>query len=258
MQSLERNGVRLAFDTAGSGAPPILFVHGWCCDHSHFAPQVEHFKRRHRVVAVDLRGHGESDKPQDPYTMASYADDLAWLSDRLGLQRVVVVGHSMGGVVAAALAADKPGLVAAVVLVDAPSLLTAEAIEARRPFREALHGPDYASVATDFVRAMFLPTDDPDRRARITAGMLTVPQHVMASSQDEIARFDMGGAVSRIKQPLLYIGASAPRGDANALKELAPQLMAGQVVGAGHFCQLEAPEQVNAMIERFLVLTAPA
>jgi pimeloyl-ACP methyl ester carboxylesterase len=56
MQSLVRDGVRLAYTEAGSGDPPLLFVHGWCCDHSYFQPQFEHFQRGHRVVAVDLRG----------------------------------------------------------------------------------------------------------------------------------------------------------------------------------------------------------
>jgi pimeloyl-ACP methyl ester carboxylesterase len=51
-------------------------VHGWTCDRSFFAPQAEHFARRHRVVSVDLRGHGESDKPHGAYPVAAYADEL--------------------------------------------------------------------------------------------------------------------------------------------------------------------------------------
>ena len=56
MRQLERDGVALCYEEAGEGEPPVLLVHGWCCDHTYFAPQVEHFaKRGHRVVAVDLR-----------------------------------------------------------------------------------------------------------------------------------------------------------------------------------------------------------
>jgi hypothetical protein len=70
MKSLRRNGVALFYEEADGGEPPIVLVHGWCCDHSFFAPQIEHFARtRHRVVAVDLRGHGQSDKPEQPYTV---------------------------------------------------------------------------------------------------------------------------------------------------------------------------------------------
>jgi pimeloyl-ACP methyl ester carboxylesterase len=100
MQFLSRDGVRLGYEEQGSGSPPMLLVHGWSCDHTHFAPQAEHFSKRHRVILVDLRGHGASDTPDQEYTMAGFADDLAFLCEQIGVDRPVVVGHSMGGVIA--------------------------------------------------------------------------------------------------------------------------------------------------------------
>ena len=85
MQRLNRDGVGLAYEEAGRGEPPILLVHGWTCDHTYFAPQFEHFGRAHRTIAVDLRGHGESDTPEQDYTVAGFADDLAWLCEQLGV-----------------------------------------------------------------------------------------------------------------------------------------------------------------------------
>jgi pimeloyl-ACP methyl ester carboxylesterase len=70
MRMLVRDDVALAYEEAGRGDPPLLLVHGWTCDHSFFAPKFEHFSRTHRVVNVDLRGHGESDKPLQDYTVA--------------------------------------------------------------------------------------------------------------------------------------------------------------------------------------------
>ncbi len=58
MSLVTHNGVKLFYDQAGEGEPPMVLVHGWCCDHTYFAPQAEHFRRHHRVIAVDLRGHG--------------------------------------------------------------------------------------------------------------------------------------------------------------------------------------------------------
>ena len=97
MQFLKKDGVALAFEDNRSNLPPILFVHGWGCDHTALAPQAEFFRRSHRVVSVDLRGHGESDAPHQDYTMAAFADDLAWLCSELALVKPIVVGHSMGG-----------------------------------------------------------------------------------------------------------------------------------------------------------------
>jgi pimeloyl-ACP methyl ester carboxylesterase len=77
MATIVHKGIKLAYEDRGAGKPPFVFVHGWTCDRSFFAPQVEHFARRHRVVSLDLRGHGESDQPEGQYSIAAYADDIA-------------------------------------------------------------------------------------------------------------------------------------------------------------------------------------
>jgi pimeloyl-ACP methyl ester carboxylesterase len=79
VRRFERDGVTLFYEETGEWESPVLLIHGWCCDHTYFAPQFNHFAPRgHRVVAVDLRGHGRSDKPHQDYTMQVFADDLAW------------------------------------------------------------------------------------------------------------------------------------------------------------------------------------
>ena len=169
--SLAREGVTLAYEEAGSGDPPFLFIHGVACDRSYFAPQAEQFRRGHRTVSVDLRGHGESDKPHQEYTMSGFADDLAWLCEQLNVERPVVVGHSLGGVVAMVLAAQHPDLPTAIVMLDAPIAAIdgpPSAADPRRRIIDALKGPGYAAAARSFADRLFLPTDDTERRARIT------------------------------------------------------------------------------------------
>jgi pimeloyl-ACP methyl ester carboxylesterase len=117
MRRLKRDGVALCYKEVDEDEPPVLLVHGWCCDHTYFAPQFEYFaKHDHRVVVVDLRGHGRSDKPQQHYTMQAFADDLVWMCGQIGLKKPAVVGHSMGGIVAFDLAARYPERTAAVVI----------------------------------------------------------------------------------------------------------------------------------------------
>jgi len=99
MPAIVRNGIKLAFEDRGPGKPAFVFVHGTSCNRSFFAPQSEHFARQHRVVSVDLRGHGESDKSPGPYPIAAYADDIATIIEQGGLGKVVAVGHSMGGMI---------------------------------------------------------------------------------------------------------------------------------------------------------------
>ena len=101
----------------------MVFVHGWTCNHTHFAPQVAHFATDHRVLAVDLRGHGASDAPEQRYTVTAFADDVAWLCTETGVERPVLVGHSMGGTVVLDVAARYPELARAVVMLDAAPIV---------------------------------------------------------------------------------------------------------------------------------------
>jgi pimeloyl-ACP methyl ester carboxylesterase len=262
MQSVERNGVKLFFDaTPGPGAPVVL-IHGWCCDHTYFAPQFEHFaKNGRRVVALDLRGHGASDKPVERYSMPGFADDVAFVCEHLGVTKAVVIGHSMGGIVAFDLASRYPALLSALVMLDAAIVLPAASRAVIPEFLAELGGPDYQRAIRTFVTGtLFLPTDDPDRKEKIIEGMTSAPQHVALSAYRALADYDAAGA-PRVAAPCLYIEANepSPRADMTRVRELLPALAFGQTVGSGHFCQLEVPDQVNAMIDRFLAIeTQPA
>jgi len=202
-------------------------------------------------VAVDLRGHGQSDAPRQEYTIEGFADDLAWVCARLELENPVVVGHSLAGRICLALAASYPHLPLAVVAMDATIVPPLDRLEMMRPWIESLQTPAYREELRRFFSGFFLPTDDPERKARILAQVLSTPQHVVASAWENCYfAYDTAAAACRV--PLLYIDAGTPNTDLYRFGELCPNLVTGKTVGSGHFLQLEVPDQVNAMIERFL------
>lgn len=246
--------MELAFVEAGQGAPPILFVHGWTCDHTYFAPQFDHFGRDHRVVAVDLRGHGASEAPEGDYGIPVLADDVATTARRLGLEGAVAVGHSMGAAVVVELAARHADLVSALVLVDAAPLGTPEQqADLFGPIVESLSGPDADAVRRAFVEgALFLPEDDPVLKARVVEEMQRPPDHVARACMQGMGSWDGAAALLAVQAAVLAIHAEHAINRPERLVELSPRLRNARTPGVGHFNQLLAPDEVNRLIEEFI------
>lgn len=118
MPEVEVDSISLHYEAVGEG-PPVLFIHGLGSSSRDWERQVEVFAKTHRVVTVDLRGHGQSDKPSGPYTIELFSEDIAGLIGQLGVAPVIVVGISLGGMVAFQLAADHRELLAKLVVVNA-------------------------------------------------------------------------------------------------------------------------------------------
>jgi len=259
MKHLTRDGVKLAYEEVGSGSPPVVLVHGWTCDHTYFSPQRDHFADRHRVVSVDLRGHGESGGADGPFTIATFADDVAWVCSELGVAKPVIVGHSMGGMTTVELAARHPELPAAIVVCDSPLAVPPSLAANLAAFSAELAKPEWRKAHRAFLSdALFIAADDPERKARILAGMTSAPDRVTRGCWEAIVAADMDGALGRCRVPLLYLAAGVPLADFARLRALCPHVVIGQTVGAGHFHQLEVPDQLNAMIDRFLRISGLA
>jgi lipase len=112
------DGVQLAFGYWPGRGAPLVALHGLTASYVSFAGVAEHLAGRRALFALDLRGRGRSDKPAGPYGMAQHAADVAAAMRAMGLGSSIIVGHSMGGFVATALASQSPELVAGLVLID--------------------------------------------------------------------------------------------------------------------------------------------
>jgi pimeloyl-ACP methyl ester carboxylesterase len=251
MKAATRDGVTLRYLDAGAGDPPLLFVHGWTCNTTSWRAQVSHFATTNRVVALDLRGHGESDKPDQDYTIDGFVDDVAWFARETGLDKPVVIGHSMGGVIALNLAHSHPDVARAVVLVDAP-LAFPEALQGtQEQILAGLQSPAYAAIYEQVVRQFFFNADSPpELLEELLLGAGAVPQRLIATALASALekRYDMAGP---IPVPALFIRAATHLASEESLRERFPG-MDLVTVQAAHFVQLEKPEETNALIEKFV------
>jgi|SRR6185437_13528545 len=251
--TLDVGGVTIAYDDHGTGGQPMLLVHGMACDRHTMAGQLDHFGRTRRTVAYDQRGHGDSDKPLDAdYGPAALADDAVAVIDALGLERPVVVGHSLGGSVALALAAGHPDKLGALVLLDATLGFDDAGREGMAGFYDALDDTNFDRVLRGFVAERLVDGgDDPVAAARVTDVMTSCPVPVFVAMGRGLLDFDVPAAVAAVTVPTLYVASSRPWVDLADVHRARPDWYLGRTVAAGHFHNLLVADQVNAMIDAF-------
>ncbi|MBD3856010.1 MAG: alpha/beta hydrolase [Acidobacteria bacterium] len=119
------DGVTIAYTVSGAGSPTLVFIHGWMCDQTFWSAQVEEFSTTNTVITIDLPGHGLSGMNRDGWPLMAYGTDVQSVVEKLDLNNVVLVGHSMGGAVVLEAARLMPDRVTGVIGVD--SLHDAEA-----------------------------------------------------------------------------------------------------------------------------------
>lgn len=251
MQTIDRDGVTLAYEAAGSGEPAVLLVHGFGGARWHLAPQYDHFRASCRTVAVDRRGHGDSDAPVGAYTIQQAADDVAAVAAAADVERAVVVVESMDKI-GFDLAARYPRLVAGLAIIDGPTYAGPQYQEAFRGFEGALGTPGYREAVRGFAdRMVFVDDNDPVVRARATDGVASTPQHVLASSWHHFVGYDLDDTIGEVGCPVLVVDACFPK-DLDRLRAACPQVEVVRVPGHGHLPQLFAPATVNAALEGFV------
>jgi pimeloyl-ACP methyl ester carboxylesterase len=194
------DGTRLFFTDTGQGRP-VLMLHGWTCDGTDWSWQAPELERRYRVLVVDQRGHGHSDTPRGSYRPQVLADDAASLLQAVAPgQAAVVFGHSMGGVVASALAVRHPELVAGLVLVDPTYSASDDTVKA---LLEAIQGPSPVAIAIAMFGSFYTPDTPEFLKAWHRRRVLATPDHVMAGCLLGMCEGDEGIARAVIAQNYL-------------------------------------------------------
>jgi pimeloyl-ACP methyl ester carboxylesterase len=246
-------------DEGDAAASPLLLVHGWTCDAHDWCFQFDDLEARHRVIAVDLRGHGRSSSPPGGYDPHVLAADLAGLLELLNTGPVVAVGHSLGALIVAALAVEHPSLVRATVAVDPAYGVGAERAAHLPVLRAALEEPD-GLVRLTHVLAQSEPSAAPWlrqwHRRRVLGGDLDVVREVMRGMYFAADQFGL-----RQQTESFLAGGSAPTlafhrdAEMAAWQAALPGSEQDDVVhwpGAGHWLQQERPAEFNRELIRWV------
>ena len=254
------DGTILHYSDGGAGSEALVFVHGWCSNLAHWQVLTRRFESECRILAVDRRGHGQSTVAANGYTAAQHAADLQGILDHERLRDTVLIAHAGGAPTALALAMQRPDLARAVVLIDTTLSPHTPLGRPGSPQRSALgrlidqlEGPAAAETFEAMYRGFFSPHagEVADRAVREACAVsLRVARAELAS-----LAIDTEGMARSLIQPVLWIAAGPI--DETRLAGTFRDVQFGRVVGSGHFPQLEVPDQVSAMISRFLATRPP-
>jgi pimeloyl-ACP methyl ester carboxylesterase len=245
--------------------PPFVLVHGFACAGEDWQPQVTALAGDHRVLTVDLPGHGHSPAPPGGVDIEVCARAVVSLLEGLDLSGAVLVGHSMGCRVVLETARLSPARVAAVALVDGSRFAEGDPEEAARTMRARVEAAGFARLRDTLFGGMFTGERVPAEREAILARAAAVPVSVAEPLFVSMAVWDAGrleGVLDAVAVPLLvvqstYMDASGTRASIpdgldlpwfEVLRRHVPDVRIERLTGTGHFSMLEAP----AVLERWL------
>jgi pimeloyl-ACP methyl ester carboxylesterase len=248
------DGARIHYKSIGSGREAIVLVHGWTCNMNFWRLQAADLAARSRVIAIDLPGHGSSDKPQLTYSMDLFARAVDAVLRDAKVDRAILVGHSMGTPVIRQFYRKYPEKTLALVIVDG-GLRPFGKKEQMEMFIAPLRGPNYKEAAARFVDGMLGPVKTAELRQEIKSSMLATPQHVAVGAMEGMADDTIWGE-DKINVPVLAILAKSPFWAADNeqfFRSLAPALDYQMWEGVSHFLMMEKPVEFNQAVAAFLM-----
>jgi pimeloyl-ACP methyl ester carboxylesterase len=238
---------------AGNDEEALVLIHGWTQNVDGWRDQILAFTKRNRVIAIDLPGHGQSDKPQVAYTMDYFARAVDVVMRDAKVKRAVLVGHSMGTPIVRQFYRKYPEKTLGIVIVDG----------ALKPFGDkalmdkmiaGLRAPTYNDTISQMFGMMMGPGLPAEAQARIKGSTLKTPQYVLVSAMEGMADTTIY-ADDKINVPVLAVMAKNPFFPPNleeVYRTLIPNLEFYMWDGVGHFLMMDKPKEFNDVVLAFL------
>ena len=242
--------IEVYYERHGAGEP-LVFSHGWLEDCTMWDTQVEHLAKNYAVIVYDHRGYGRSDKPREHYSIQTLSDDLFALLHNLQLERVTLIGFSMGGMMALVFALDHPHILSKLVLVGATAK-AAFTMHLARVLRYLLPYPRFLRVVG--ARMFYKPSP------QIVGDMLVRARRAnryaaFESLREFTSNYDVRERVSTIQVPTLIVVGEQDTINLEASRLLHRKIKGSElhiVPNSGHAVMLEKPEEFTHILKTTL------
>lgn len=242
---LAPDGVKIVYSAAGAGEPALVFIHGGLANREFWDGQLKAFADRHRVIAPDLPGHGESGVNRRKWGLPEFGADVAAVVEAEKLQKVVIIGNSLGGPVAIEAALLLPDKVIGVIGVDTfQSLDFAYTPEQARERAEAFR-KDYVGAMKQMVTALFHKDADPALVADVERRMAKTSPEAVYQMFLSMADYKPAASARKLKVPLRAINGDLYPTDFADVRKIKPDFDAVIMPHTGHYPMLERPEEFN-------------
>lgn len=257
MSYFDHDGCQLHYEEYGKGAP-VLLVHGLGSSTRDWEYQIPALAAHYRVVAIDIRGHGRSDKPRERYSIAGFAEDVAALIEHLGLGRVHLVGISMGGMIGFQLGVERPELLQSLCIVNSGPEVKAKSPRdvleiAKRWSLSRLLSLD--TIAKGLGRLLFPKPEQAELRRKIEERWPQNDKRAYLASLDAIIGWGVRERLARISCPTLVISADhdyTPVAQKEAYVKEMPNARLLVIEDSRHATPLDQPQRFNSSLLAFL------
>jgi len=246
-----KDGVSIVFQDQGKGDIALVFIHGWCCDRSYWRKQVPHFVLNYRVVTIDLAGHGDSGTKRKAWTMKAFGEDVAVVVKKLGLKKVILIGHSMGGAVIAEAAGLMPKKVIGLVGVDTFHNVELKYSTEQINLIVAPVRADFSKETKNHVRNfMFTSHSDPELVKKIANDMSSAPPKIGVATLEAYLSNDLLSTLKSVQAPTHCINSDRfPLTNIEVGRRHFHSFKVKLMSNVGHFNMIEDPETFNRLLD---------
>jgi pimeloyl-ACP methyl ester carboxylesterase len=256
------DGVHIEYHVYGHGEPAIVLVHGWACDAGYWSKQLDDLKAKYSVITLDLAGHGASGRNRTTWSIGNYGEDVAAVVRQIPNQKVILVGHSMGGPVALEATQRIGDRVVGIIGVDTfktigvPPPTKEQLDELVEPFRKDFIGNTHSFVTEYF----FQKNADPQFVRKVADDMALEPPEVAVPSIMSLYEMDYPSVLQAIHAPIMAINSDLRDGtDEKRIRKTLPGFRVVTLPDSGHFMMMEDPKRFNeALLKAIEDVQAPA
>jgi pimeloyl-ACP methyl ester carboxylesterase len=251
---LSKDGTPISYEVYGKGETSIVFVHGWSCDSRYWRFQIPYFSKRYRVIVLDLAGHGHSGMARKNYTMTSFGEDVQAVTEATGSNRVILIGHSMGGSVMAEAARLMPNRVIGLIGVDTLDNIEYPLTQEELKKMIAPLEENFQKGSRQFIGEMILPGTDAQLREWIISDVSAAPTAVALSAMNEMMSQYITGEAARIFEqiriPVITVNGDLWPINYEANRRHMFSYDAIVLKKADHFLMMDRPKEFNNALDK--------